>query len=140
VPAPAVERPEPEHELSQFERLGEVVVGAEPEPRSLVVEPVRSGEHQDRQAAARSDDALGDLVTGGPGNVAVEDGDVVAVDAQQFQRRIAVTGDVGRDRVQAQPVADGLRHIGLILDDQHTHALKVTSRCISSAYRKPHTG
>jgi hypothetical protein len=43
------------------------------------------------------------------------------------------------DRFQAQPIADCLRHVGLILDDQHTHALKVTSRCISPAYRKPHT-
>ena len=29
--------------------------------------------------------------------------------------------------------------IGLVLDDQHTHALDATSRRISSAYRKPHT-
>src|SRR6202022_480455 len=94
----------------------------------------------DRHAAAGSDDAFGDLVTGGPGNVAVEDGDVVSVDAQQLQRRVAVTGDVGGDRFQAQPVADGLCHEGLILDDQHTHALDGTSRCISPASRKPHTG
>ena len=82
---------------------------------------------------------LGDLVTGGPGDVAVEDGDVVGVDAQQLQSGVAVTGDVGRDRFQAQPIADGLRHVGLVLDDQHTHALNATSRRISSAYRKPHT-
>ena len=124
----------------QLERLGEVVVGTEPEPGRLVVKPVRSGKHQDRHAAPGSDDAPGDLITGRPGNVAVEDGDVVGVDAQQLQRRVAVTGDVGRDRLQAQPVADGLRHVGLILDDQHTHALDATSRYISSAYRKPHTG
>ena len=82
---------------------------------------------------------LGDLVAGGAGDVAVEDGDVVGVDAQQLQRGVAVTGDVGRDRFQAQPIADGLCHVGLVLDDQHTHALDATSRRISSAYRKPHT-
>ena len=38
---------------------------------------------------------------GGPGDVAVEDGDVVGVDAQQLQSGVAVTGDVGGDRFQA---------------------------------------
>jgi hypothetical protein len=122
VGAPAVERSETKHELLEVERLGEVVVGAEPEPGSLVVEPVGSGEHEDRHAAAGDDDALGDLVTGGPGDVAVEDGDVVVVDAQQLQSGRAVTRDVCRDRFQAQAIADGFRHIRLVLDDQHTHA------------------
>ena len=122
VGAPAVERPEPEHELAQLERLREVVVGAELEPGGLVVEPVGGGEHEDRHAAAGGDDALGDLVAGRPGDVAVEDGDVVGVDAQQLERGVAVAGDVCRDRLQAQAVADGLRHVGLVLDDQHTHA------------------
>src|SRR5213078_848369 len=108
-------------------RLGEVVVGAELEPGGLVVQPVGSGEHEDRHAAAGGDDTFGDLVTGGAGDVAVEDGDVVGVDAQQLQRGVAVTGDVGRDRFQAQPVADGLCHVGLVLDDQHTRAGMVTS-------------
>jgi hypothetical protein len=85
----------------ELERLGQVVVGAEPEPGGLVVEPVGSGQHQDRHAAAGGDDAPGDLVTGGPGDVSVQHGDVVGVDAQQRQRRVAVTGDVCRDRLQA---------------------------------------
>ena len=64
----------------------------------------------------------GDLVAGRPGDVAVEDGDVVGVDAQQLERGVAVAGDVGRDRFQPQAVADGFGHVGLVLDDQHTHA------------------
>jgi hypothetical protein len=116
----------------QFEWLGEVVVGAEFEPGGLVVEPVGSGEHEDWHAAARGDDAFGDLVTGGSGDVAVEDGDVVGVDAQQFQSGVAVTGDVCRDRVQTQPIADGFCHIGLVLDDQHTHAVMLRA----GAYRR----
>ena len=101
VGAAAVERSETEHELLELERLGEVVVGAEPEPGGLVVEPVGGGEHEDRHAAAGGDDASGDLVTGRPGDVAIEDGDVVGVDAQQLQRGVAVTGDVCRDRLEA---------------------------------------
>ena len=81
----------------------------------------------------------GDLVAGGTGDVAVEDGDVVGVDAQQLQGGVAVTGDVGRDRLEAQPITDGLRHVGLVLDDQHTHASILPSRRILPAYRNPHT-
>src|SRR4051794_26943972 len=69
VGASAVERSESEHELFELERLGEVVVGAELEPGGLVVEAVGGREHEDRYAAAGSDDAFGDLVTGGPGDV-----------------------------------------------------------------------
>src|SRR5439155_3016517 len=65
VGAPAVERSETEHELSELERLREVVVGAELEPGGLVVETVGSGEHEDRHAAARGDDAIGNPVTVG---------------------------------------------------------------------------
>jgi D-alanyl-D-alanine carboxypeptidase (penicillin-binding protein 5/6) len=69
----------------------------------------------------------------------VEHGDVVGVDAQQFQSGVAITGGVGRDRLQAQAVADGFRQKWFVLDGRHTHAINATSRRISSAYRKPHT-
>jgi hypothetical protein len=82
VGAPAVERSEPEHELLEVERLREVVVGAELESGGLVVDPVGGSEHEDRHAAAGGDDAFGDLVARRSGNVPVDDGDVVAVDAQ----------------------------------------------------------
>jgi hypothetical protein len=101
VGAPAVERSEPEHEFSEFERLREGVVGAELEPGGLVIETVGSGEDEDRHAAPGSDDAFGDLVTGRSGNVTVEDSDVVGVAGQQFQSGVAVTGDVRCDRFQA---------------------------------------
>src|SRR5439155_10950178 len=101
VGAPAVERSESEHQLSELERLREVVVGAELEAGGLVVETVGSGEHEDRHAATGGDDAFGDLVAGRSGNVSVEDGDVVGVDAQQLQSGIAVSCDVGGDRFQA---------------------------------------
>src|SRR5690606_9021428 len=102
VPPPPVQGPEPEHELTQLERLGQVVVGTQLEPGGLVVQPVGCGEHQDRHAAAGCDHAPGDLVAGRTGYVAVQHGDVVGVDAQQLQRRFAVQGDVGRDGLQAQ--------------------------------------
>src|SRR4029453_13323546 len=69
VGTPAVERSEPEHELSELERLREVVVGAELEPGGLVVETVGGSEHEDRHAAAGGDDAVGDLVARRSGNI-----------------------------------------------------------------------
>ena len=38
------------------------------------------------------------------------------------------------------PSRDGLRHVGLILDDEYTHAPKATSLLISPAYPKPADG
>ncbi len=74
----------------------------------------------------------GDLVAGGPGDVPVEDGDVVGVDAQQLQSGVAVACDVRRDRLQAQAVADRVRHVGLVLDEQHAHAPMLAA----GAYRR----
>ncbi len=68
------------------------------------------------------DDVLGDLITGGAGDVAVEDRNVVRVDAQQFQRGVTVTGDVRRDRLKAQAIADGVGQVRLVFDNQNTHA------------------
>jgi len=106
--APAVERPQPEHELLQHEGFGEVVVGPQLEPRGLVVDPVGRGQHQDRHTAPGCDDAPGDLITRRAGDIAVEYGNVICIDPQELQRHFAVTGDVGRDRFQTQPIANRL--------------------------------
>jgi hypothetical protein len=44
---------------------------------------------------------VGDLVAGGAGDVPVEDGDVIGVDAQQLEGGPAVARDVRGDRLQA---------------------------------------
>jgi hypothetical protein len=66
------------------------------------------------------------------GDVAVEDGDVVGVDVQELERGVAVGGDVGRDRLQPQAVADRLRHVRLVLEEQHPHG----SEARPAAYRR----
>ena len=66
----------------------------------------------------------GDLVAGGAGDVAVEDREVVGVDAEQFQGGVAVAGDVGGDRLQPETVTDGFGQVGLVLHDQHAHHLE----------------
>src|SRR5262249_26475759 len=106
VGTPAVKRPEAEHEVAKLEWLREIVISAELEPRCLVVETVGGGEHEDRHATVGLDDVFGDLVTSRPGDVSVEHGDVVGVDAQQLQSGVAVTGDICGDRFLAKPIAD----------------------------------
>src|SRR5690606_35744941 len=85
------------------------------------------------------DDVARDLVARRTGDVAVEHRDVVRVDAQEFQRGVAVARDVGGDRLESQPVAYRLREERLVLHHQHTHALDGTSRGISSASQEPGT-
>src|SRR5262249_12879834 len=135
---PAVESSDAEPQLLELERLRDVVVGAELEPGSLVVEPVGSGEHEDRHAAAGGDDAFGDLVAGRAGDIAVEDGDVVGVDAQQLQSSVTVTGDICRDRRRTEAIGDASSRVGRALADKRAHAPDLTSKRISSAYQKPH--
>jgi hypothetical protein len=74
-----------------------------------------------------------------PRNVPVEHRDVVVVDRERLQCGVAVAGDVGRDRLEAQPVTDPLRQKRFVLDDQHAHTAHGTSAGISCAYRKTHT-
>jgi hypothetical protein len=129
----------PRLRFSELERLREVVVGTELKTGRLVVETVGRGEHQDRHAAAGRDDPLRDLVTARSRNVAVEHREVVRVHAQQFESSVAVARDVSGDRAEAQAITDGFRHEWLVLNDQHTQGVMLTSRRMSSAYGKPHT-
>src|SRR5690606_32382157 len=50
--AAAQDRADPRHQLGQGERLGDVVVGAEPERGDLVVLPLARRQHDDRGAVA----------------------------------------------------------------------------------------
>src|SRR5579883_3250017 len=50
---PSAEGSKSQDELLECKRLGEVVVGAEPEPGCFIVEAVGSGQHEDRRPAAR---------------------------------------------------------------------------------------
>jgi hypothetical protein len=133
VGSPAIERSESEHKLSEFEGLREIVVSAELEAGGLVVESVSGGEHENRHAATRRNDALGDLVARWPGYVAVENGDVVRIDVQELQSSATVGCDIGGDRFHAQAITDGFCHVGLIFDDQNTH---IQSSVRAGTYRR----
>ena len=76
---------------------------------------------------------FGDLVTGGAGNIAVENGDVIGIDARACPEPSTISGDVGGDRFEAQAISDGFRHERLVLDDQHTH---IDSMLRAGTYRQ----
>ena len=100
-PAPAVQRSKPRDELGELERLGEVVVGAQLEPRDLLAQPAGRGEHQDRRGAVPPGEDAAHVVAVGTGDVSVDDQDVVVVDIDHHPRGVAVMSQVGRDRLRA---------------------------------------
>ena len=80
-----------------------------------------------------------DLVAVRAGDVAVEHDDVVLIDRELLERGVAVARDVGGDRLEAQPVADGLGEVELVLDDQHAHAPSLGRGAYRAAYPIPRT-
>nr|BFF16407.1 hypothetical protein GCM10025699_77100 [Microbacterium flavescens] len=73
---------------------------------------------------------LGDLIARGAGHVAVQDGDVVGVHAEQLEGGVPVGRDVGGDRLEAQAVVDRSGHQGFVLEDQYAHVTDATSACV----------
>ena len=59
------------------------------------------------------------------GQVAVEDDDVVGVDARLVERLGAVGGDVDGHALAAQAARDGVRDARLVLGDQHPHGSSI---------------
>jgi hypothetical protein len=95
------ERLRSEHEFTEFEGLGKVVVGTELKAGGFVVETVGGGKHKNWHTATGGDNAFGNLVAGGTGNIAVKNRYIVGVDAQEFQSSITITGNIGGDCRQA---------------------------------------
>ena len=84
-------------------------------------------------------EATCDLVAVRTGDVAIEHDHVVLVDGELLERSVAVAGDVRRDRLEPEPVADRLGEEELVLDDQHAHAPQPRSPDISPVYRNART-
>ena len=108
-------------QLGEGERLAEVVVGAELEPRDAVLQGAGGGEHEHPRERALAGQAAADVVAGAPGQVAVEHEDVVAGDHGLLQAAVAVVRRVDRHPLAAQPARDGVGQGDLVLDHQHAH-------------------
>ena len=78
-----------------MKRLGEIVVGADPEARDAVLDRPGGGEHQ-HGALAGVDQRPADVIAVDVRQVAIEHDHVIAGDRRPFQRLPAVEGEVDR--------------------------------------------
>src|SRR5207344_2397794 len=77
--APAGQGPHPGDQLGEVERFGQIVIGAQVQPFDPVLDQTGGGEHEDTAGAWRVHDLLAEGVTVQPGQVAVENYDVIGV-------------------------------------------------------------
>ncbi len=112
---------DPREEHGEGERLGEVVVGAEPEPLDEVLDLRRSGQHQHPAAAAGGDEPGAHLVSVDAREVAIEHDHLIVVDERAREAGLAVQRDVDRHPSFAQPGGDRQRQFLVVLDHKHPH-------------------
>jgi hypothetical protein len=125
---PARERVDPGYQLGERERFREVVVGAEAEPVHPVADAAGRRQDQDPGPQRGVDHPSAHRVAGGFGHIAVEHGDVVAVDTEPLHRRLAVVTDVNGHRQLAQALGDGVREQPLVIGKEDTQASLLLAR------------
>jgi hypothetical protein len=111
------DRLDPDGQLSQAERLGQVVVRAHREPGHLVGFLGPRREHQDRDPAPRLEPAA-HLEAVHPGEHQVEHDQVGFLGARQLQRLRAVGRDQDPEPLAREPRADGLGDRRFVIHDQ----------------------
>src|SRR6516165_5064243 len=118
----AGECPDSEHQLGEVEGLGQVVVSAEAEAADPVVGGTGRGQHEYHDGLAALGDHPADRVTVHPGQVAVEDDDVIGVDVELGRRVPAFVRHINGHAVIPQALGDAIGQALCVLDDQHPHA------------------
>ena len=117
----AGQRADPRDQHGERERLGQVVVGAEPEPVDQILILRRAGQHQHPAAAAGGDEPRAHLIAMDGRQVAIEHDHVVIVDQRARQARLAVQRDIDRHPRLAQAGGDRLGQFLVVLDHKHPH-------------------
>ena len=127
--------PDPRLELLEVERLDQVVVGALVQAGDPVAGRVAGGQHQHpgRLADVVGPDAPHHLDAVQAGQVQVEADHVVVVDARLVDGLVPVVGDVDGVALPTQAARDRVGQVGLVLDDQHPHALNGSCHAIKQA-------
>jgi CRP/FNR family transcriptional regulator, cyclic AMP receptor protein len=113
--------PQPRLQLTQRERLDEIVVGAGVEPLDAIVDRVARGEHQHRRAIARRPHAAADLKAVKAGHRDVEDDRVGRRSRHAIQGLDAVGGEVDLVALERQRALQRRAHGRLVVDDQDSH-------------------
>src|ERR1041385_7643006 len=119
---PPEQRLDAGQELEHPERLGDVVVGAEPESADLVLLLPPRREHQHRGAVAPVAHRLEHPETVHAGDHEIEDDEV---EPARFERREAgrpVGGDLHAVALDFEVVAEAESEVGVVLDDEYRHA------------------
>src|SRR5207244_3497025 len=119
---PAEERADARQELVEGKGLRQVVVGAEVETRDLVGDGVASGEEQHRGRHLFVAERLEDRQAVTAGQHHVEDDEVVGKARQEAVEGVgAVLRDLDRVAFFLEALADEVRDLALVLDDQYPH-------------------
>ena len=117
----AAERPDPGQELTEGERLGQVVIGPEVEAVDPVVHRGGGRQHQDPGRGRARHQARAHRVAVHPGQVAVQHDDVIRGERGDLHGRLAVVGDVDRHALVPQALRDPVGQHLLIFHHQHSH-------------------
>jgi hypothetical protein len=117
----ARQRTHARHELVESEGLAEVVVRAEFEPGDPVAQPSRRREHQDARCGAGGRESPADLVAVHLRQVAVQNDDVIVVEARLVEAAAAVESHIYCHALKSQAARDGGSESLLVFDDEHAH-------------------
>jgi hypothetical protein len=121
-------------------RLGEVVVGAEAEAADALCGLAGGREHEHHRGVLALGDHPAERVTVDPGEVAVQDDDVVAVQIELHGRLEAFVGDVDRHPFVLQAVDQRVGQRTRVFDDESPHvaAPAASGNPIATATRLRH--
>jgi hypothetical protein len=120
------QRPQPREQLRKLEGLDEVVVGAVVEPFDAIVDGIPRGEDQDR-CRLRLAQRLEHFETVELRQHEIEDESVVLPAQRLVETLLAVAGAVHRVAGLTQRGLQASAQIGLVLDDQNSHANATSS-------------
>ena len=120
-PRPSGERSDARNQLGEIERLGEIVVGTDPETIDAILDRCRGSEHQHPALASVGEQSAADIVAVPAGQAAVEHDDVVTRASGVGQRVVPVEDHVDGHSLTAQHCCHRRRELGVVLDHQHPH-------------------
>ena len=129
----AKERADTGDEVGEGERLGQIIVGAQPEALHPIVDCGRGREHEHPATGTGGDDRGAYLVAVQAGQVPVEHDHVVGRRESLLQSGRAVEGDVDGHLRPAQADADCFGELLIVFDHQYAHHR--SSLCVPRAAR-----
>ena len=115
------ERPHPSHELGKLKGLRQVIIRAELEPVDFFLGASGSRDHQNRRSLFAQIQEPAHLIAAHPGNIAVEQHDLVVIDVDGGNRITAIGDSVGRDGVQCESVVNCFGEVRFVFNDEYAN-------------------